>query len=61
MFRNTRIYDTRTDTDCCGSIRREGVGSKELDSTAYEVARANEIIATFDRMIVDEIQIDRYL
>ena len=41
--------------------RREGVGSKELDNTAYEVARANEIIATFDRMIVDEIQIDRYL
>lgn len=42
-------------------VRCEGVGSKELDSTAYEVARANEIIATFDRMIIDEIQIDRYL
>ena len=42
-------------------VRREGVESRELDSTAYEVARANEIIATFDRMIVNEIQIDRYL
>lgn len=42
-------------------VRREGVRSPELDSTAYEVARAKEIITTFDRMIINEIQIDKYL
>lgn len=42
-------------------VRREGTKSKELDFTAYEVARRKVIIKAFDNMIEDEIFIDNYI
>lgn len=42
-------------------IRREGKDSRELDFTAYELARMREIRRTFDRMINEEIQINQYI
>lgn len=43
------------------NVRRQGIESPELSHTSYEVARRKEIIKAFDRMIADEIQIDKYL
>lgn len=42
-------------------VRKEGTASREIDYTAFEVARRKEIIKTFDRMIEDELQVDNYL
>lgn len=42
-------------------VQRKGTDAPELDFTAYEIARNKEIARTFDRMIVDELQIDNYL
>lgn len=42
-------------------VRKEGTKSKEIDYTAFEVARRKEILKTFDRMIADELQVDNYL
>lgn len=42
-------------------VRRDGTKSKEIDYTAFEVARRKEIIKAFDRMIADELQVDNYL
>jgi hypothetical protein len=42
-------------------VRKDGTKSKEIDYTAFEVARRKEIIKAFDRMIADELQVDNYL
>lgn len=42
-------------------VRRDGTKSKEIDYTAFEVARHKEILKAFDRMIADELQVDNYL
>ena len=42
-------------------VRQKGEDSKELDFTAYEIARDREIKNTFDRMIAEELQIDNYI
>lgn len=42
-------------------VRREGTKSREIDYTAYEIARRKAIIKAFDRMIADELQVDNYL
>lgn len=42
-------------------VRKDGTKSKEIDYTAFEVARRKEIIKAFDRMIADELQVDDYL
>lgn len=42
-------------------VRRKGTERPEIDFMAFEVARKKEIIRAFDRMIVEEIQIDNYL
>lgn len=42
-------------------VRKNGTKSKEIDYTAFEVARRKEIIKAFDRMIADELQVDDYL
>lgn len=42
-------------------VQRKGADAPELDFTAYEIARNKEIKRTFDRMIVDELQVDNYL
>lgn len=43
------------------NVRREGLRSKEIDYTAYEVARKKEIKKAFDRMVEDELYINHYL
>lgn len=43
------------------NIRRKGWEAAELNFTAYEIARKKEIKRAFDRMIYNEIQIDKYL
>lgn len=42
-------------------VRKDGTKSKEIDYTAFEVARRKEIIKAFDRMIADGLQVDNYL
>lgn len=42
-------------------VRRDGTKSREIDYTAFEVARLKEIKKAFDRMITDELQVDNYL
>lgn len=42
-------------------VRKKGEEAKELDFTAYEIARDREIKNTFDRMIREELQIDNYI
>lgn len=42
-------------------VRRDGTKSREIDFTAFEVARRKEIKRTFDRMIADEINLFPYL
>lgn len=42
-------------------VRRKGTESPEIDFTAFEVARKKEIIKAFDRMIVEEMQVDNYM
>lgn len=42
-------------------VKREGIGSHELDVMAFEVARRNNIIKAFDRMVAGEMQVDDYL
>lgn len=42
-------------------VRKEGIKSKEIDFTAFEIARRKEIKKAFDRMIEDELQVDNYL
>lgn len=42
-------------------VRKDGTKSKEIDYTAFEVARRKEIKKAFDRMIADELQVDNYL
>ena len=42
-------------------VRKQGTRSREIDYTAFEVARRKEIKRTFDRMIKDEIYIYHYL
>lgn len=42
-------------------VRRDGTKSREIDYTAFEVARLKEIKKAFDRMIADELQVDNYL
>lgn len=53
-----RVADGFVNKDMAFYVSRQGTKSKELDFTAYEIARRREIINTFDRMIRDEIQID---
>lgn len=42
-------------------VRKDGTKSKEIDYTAFEVARRKEIIKAFDRMIADGLQVDNNL
>lgn len=42
-------------------VRRDGTKSREIDYTAFEVARLKEIKKAFNRMIADELQVDNYL
>lgn len=42
-------------------VRKDGTKSKEIDYTAFEVARRKEIMKAFDRMIADGLQVDNYL
>lgn len=42
-------------------VRKDGTKSKEIDYTAFEVARRKEIIKAFDRMIANGLQVDNYL
>ena len=42
-------------------VRRNGIESQELDYPAFAIARKNEIIKAFDRMIEEDIQDDNYL
>lgn len=42
-------------------VRKDGTKSKEIDYTAFEVARRKEIIKAFDRMIADGLEVDNYL
>ena len=42
-------------------VRRDGTKSREIDYTAFEVARLKEIKKTFNRMMTDELQVDNYL
>lgn len=53
-----RVADGFVNKDMAFYVSRQGTKSKEIDFTAYEIARRREIINTFDRMIRDEIQID---
>lgn len=42
-------------------VRRDGTKSREIDYTAFEVARLKEIRNAFARMIAEELQVDNYL
>ena len=42
-------------------IKKQGKKSEKLDFTASEVAREKEIRKAFDRMIIEEEQIENYL
>lgn len=42
-------------------VRRDGTKSREIDFTAFEVARRKEIKRAFDRMLNDEINVMDYL
>lgn len=42
-------------------VRREGIESKEIDRTVFEIARDKEIKRAFDQMIEDEIFINNFL
>lgn len=56
-----RVADGFVNKDMAFFVSRQGTKSKEIDFTAYEIARRREIINTFDRMIRDEIQIDKLI
>lgn len=51
MLEPYQVYDIKTN----------GIDSKEIDFTAFEIARRREIIETFDFMIENEIYINNYL
>lgn len=42
-------------------VRKEGINSKEIDYTTFEIMRRKEIKLTFDRMIKEELQVMNYL
>jgi hypothetical protein len=42
-------------------VRRDGTKSREIDYTAFEVARLKEIRNAFARMVAEELQVDNYL
>ena len=42
-------------------VRRDGTQSREIDYTAFEVARRKEIKNALSRMVEDELQVDNYL
>jgi hypothetical protein len=44
-----------------GYVRQHGHNCPELDVPAYNIARNHEIKRAFDRMIADEVQIDKYI
>ena len=43
------------------NVRRKGIESPEIDYMAFEIARKKEIIKAFDRMVSDEVQIEKML
>lgn len=42
-------------------VRNEGINSKEIDFTTFEIARIREIKKAFDRMIAEDVDINQYL
>lgn len=42
-------------------VRNEGINSKEIDFTTFEIARIREIKKAFDRMIAEDVDINKYL
>lgn len=42
-------------------VRKEGINSKEIDYTTFEIMRRKEIKSAFDRMIKEELQVMNYL